>query len=53
MEKRKWLASEWGMSETNRRVKTYSLTADGRKQLEVRAGVWNEYAEAVTKVLES
>ena len=53
MEKRKWLSSKWGVSETNRRVKAYSLTSDGRKQLEVRSDIWGEYAEAVTKVLRS
>jgi transcriptional regulator len=53
MEKRKLLNSEWGKSDTNRRVKSYSLTADGRKQLEVRSDIWSEYAEAVAKVLQS
>jgi len=53
MEKRKWLSAEWGMSETNRRVKTYSLTAAGREQLEARSDTWNEYADAVAKVLRS
>jgi transcriptional regulator len=53
MEKRKWLSAEWGVSDTNRRVKTYSLTPDGGKQLEKSADVWSAYAEAVTKVLQS
>ena len=53
MEKRNWLSAEWGVSETNRRVKTYSLTADGREQLESRSDSWNEYADAVAKVLRS
>jgi DNA-binding PadR family transcriptional regulator len=41
------------VSETNRRVKTYSLTSGGREQLETRTHIWNEYAEAVAKVLQS
>jgi len=53
MEKRKWLNAEWGLSETNRRVKTYALTADGRAQLESRSDSWSEYADAVTKILRS
>ena len=53
MEKRNWLNAEWGLSETNRRVKTYSLTPDGREQLAARSDTWNEYAEAVAKVLRS
>ena len=53
MEKRKWLSAEWGVSETNRRVKAYSLTAEGREQLALRSDIWNEYAGAVAKVLQS
>jgi len=53
MEKRNWLSAEWGLSDTNRRVKTYSLTAAGREQLETRSSSWNEYADAVAKILES
>lgn len=53
MEKRKWLNAEWGLSGTNRRVKSYSLTTAGRQQLEARSDTWNEYAEAVAKVLRS
>src|SRR5689334_12428612 len=29
-----WLAAEWGVSSTNRRVRIYRITAAGRKQLE-------------------
>ena len=53
MEKRKWLSAEWGVSETNRRVKTYNLTSEGQEQLELRSDIWNEYAGAVAKVLQS
>lgn len=28
-----WIASEWGMTETNRKAKYYRLTTAGRKQL--------------------
>lgn len=51
MQKRKWLASEWGLSENNRKAKYYHLTAAGRKQLEVRTRKWMEYVDAVAKVL--
>ena len=53
MEKREWLVAEWGVSETNRRVKLYSLTHTGRQQLVARSDTWNEYADAVAKVLHS
>ena len=51
LEKRRWLVSEWGLSENNRRAKYYALTADGRNQLAARQQSWTRYAEAVFKVL--
>ena len=32
-----WVTAEWGISETNRKVRFYRLTPSGRKQLEARA----------------
>lgn len=51
MEKRKWLESEWGLSENNRRAKYYRLTAAGQSQLSQQSRDWTTYAEAVFKVL--
>lgn len=51
MEKRGWLRSEWGVSENNRRAKYYSLTAQGRRQLDEELSGWVRYAEAVFKVV--
>ena len=34
-----WVTAEWGISETNRKVRCYRLTAAGRKHLEGGAGV--------------
>ena len=51
MEKRRWLESEWGLSENNRRAKFYRLTDAGRKQLGQSARDWTAYAEAVSRVL--
>jgi PadR family transcriptional regulator PadR len=28
-----WVSAEWGMSAKNRRVRIYTLTASGRKQM--------------------
>src|SRR6202795_4008340 len=33
MEQSGWIASEWAMTETNRKAKYYKLTAAGRRQL--------------------
>lgn len=51
MERRKWLVSEWGVSETGRRAKFYELTRAGRNALASEAQSWARYAEAVFKVL--
>ena len=51
MERRGWIASEWGLSENNRRAKYYQLTPQGRQQLRAKSTSWAQYAGAVTKVL--
>lgn len=53
MEARGWLASEWGLSENNRRARFYRLTAKGRKQLDAERQTWSRYAKAVHRVLET
>jgi transcriptional regulator len=53
MEKRRWLESEWGLSDSNRKAKYYQLTAQGRRQLCVQADLWTRYAQAVFKVLQT
>ncbi len=51
LEKRGWVTSEWGLSETNRRAKYYTLTVDGRQQLVSQTATWTRYAEAVFMAL--
>ena len=51
LEDRRWVSSEWGLSENNRRAKFYTLTAAGRKHLRDEAAVWLRYSQAVTRVL--
>src|ERR1044071_7472538 len=53
LERKGWIASEWGVSENNRRAKFYRLTPAGRRQLRAEDGVWRQYAAAVFKVLEA
>lgn len=45
------LASEWGLSENNRKAKYYRLTAEGRRRLRHEVKTWQAYAAAVAKVL--
>jgi PadR family transcriptional regulator len=51
LEDRGLLATEWGTSENNRRAKFYSLTARGRKQLEIETGRWDRLARAIGNIL--
>lgn len=53
MERRGWLASSWGRTESNRRAKFYRITAKGRRQLGQARAKWDDFAAAVTKILES
>lgn len=45
------IASEWGLSENNRRAKYYHLTPAGRKQLRQQRTEWRAYALAVSRIL--
>src|SRR5919204_3230082 len=40
LEHRGWIKAEWGISELGRRARFYSLTAAGRKQLDVETEDW-------------
>jgi transcriptional regulator len=51
LERKRWIAPSWGVSDNNRRAKFYQLTADGRRQLRAETATWQTYAEAVTRVL--
>ena len=51
MERKGWVASEWGLSENNRRAKYYTLTVAGRRQLRAESTTWATFAGAVSKVL--
>ena len=46
-----WLASEWGVSETNRKARFYRLTPEGRKQLAQETGEFDRMVRAIQSVL--
>jgi len=52
LEYRGWIRAEWGASENNRRARFYSLTAAGRKQLEMELKNWDRLTGAVNLVLQ-
>jgi len=47
-----WMAGRWATSEDGRRVKTYTLTAAGRRQLSAEKRQWARIVAAVGQVLE-
>ena len=49
--KRRWISSEAGTSENNRRAKFYELTAAGRKRLREETDSWNRLASAIACAL--
>lgn len=51
MERRGWIESEWGLSESNRRAKFYRLTSVGAKQFKAEVARWNQMVEAISNVL--
>ncbi|MEM6795589.1 MAG: helix-turn-helix transcriptional regulator, partial [Acidobacteriota bacterium] len=48
-----WLEAQWGLTETRRRAKFYTLTEAGRATLRSETERWREHAEAVRAVLEA
>jgi transcriptional regulator len=51
LERKGWLAADWGITERNRKAKFYRLTAAGRRQLAAEVTKWSRYTEAVGLVL--
>jgi len=52
LEYKGWIRAHWGTSENNRRARFYSLTRNGRKQLEVELQNWYRLTSAMALVLE-
>jgi PadR family transcriptional regulator, regulatory protein PadR len=50
MEQRGWVSAKWGVNETGRRAKFYTLTRTGRKQLAVEEKSWDALAMAISKM---
>jgi transcriptional regulator len=51
LEQMGWISSKWGTSESGRRVRIYSLTRSGRKQLEKEEAQWQRAAGIVERFL--
>ena len=51
MEQDGWLKAEWGTTEKNREARFYTITAAGRKQLELETESWTRLRDGVQRVL--
>lgn len=51
MERRGWIAAEWGKSAANRRAKFYKLTRLGRAQLKREVDAWEALVNSISRVL--
>jgi PadR family transcriptional regulator, regulatory protein PadR len=51
LEQRGWIKSEWGLSDTNRRAKFYSLSRIGRRQIEMETENWERVAATMARFL--
>ncbi|HLK62920.1 MAG TPA: PadR family transcriptional regulator [Bryobacteraceae bacterium] len=48
-----WLSAEWGISENNRKARFYSLTTEGRKQLEEESEDFERLVRAIRLVMKT
>jgi transcriptional regulator len=50
--KKKWISAEWSTSENGQRVRTYSLTSTGRKQLALERDKWETLSRAIARLMQ-
>jgi transcriptional regulator len=53
LERKGLLAEEWGISETGRDAKYYSLTAAGRAHLRAESKRWAKFSSAVSRAIDT
>lgn len=53
LEQKGWIASEWRISDANRRAKYYRLTTSGKRAVSAETANWRRYVSAVDLILET
>jgi len=53
LEQECWIEGKWEESSEGRRVRTYTLTPDGKRQLALEKKTWTRIVQAMTALLES
>lgn len=51
LEEKGWVSAKWGVSESNRKARFYTLTSRGRQQLQKKTGQWRRVAGAIARIL--
>jgi PadR family transcriptional regulator, regulatory protein PadR len=51
LERQKWIRAQWSTSENKQRVRIYSLTAAGKRQLVSERSRWEQISKAMAGVL--
>jgi PadR family transcriptional regulator PadR len=46
-----WIVASWGISENNRKAKFYSITKQGRRQLNAETENWHRIASVIGRLL--
>lgn len=52
LEQRGWITSAWGVSDTGRRARYYTLTRAGRRQLQAETENWRKTSSIIARFLE-
>ena len=50
LQQRGWIASNWGISDHNRKAKFYSITVRGRSRLKEDMAYWRRMSDVMTRV---
>jgi len=51
LEQMGWIASKWGVSDSNRRAKFYAITRAGKKQLAAEAENWERISAVMARFM--
>jgi PadR family transcriptional regulator, regulatory protein PadR len=49
--RKKWISAQWSTSDNGQRVRVYTLTAAGRKQLAAEQSKWERLSEAIAGLM--
>ncbi len=53
LEQRGWVSSRWGLSETGRKARYYTLTDSGREHVRAEADTWRRTVKLMARFVES